>query len=155
MKKSLFSKIIALALAFVVGLFTIGCAETPPPENTYGEIKNIILIIGDGMGVEHISAGEIYEGKEYDFTNWKYVSSNTNSTDSLGKMFNITTDSAAGGTALATGSLTVNYKVGKDRKGNDLYTILDYAAAQGKKTGIVTTDYITGATPAAKSEFLE
>ena len=149
MKKSFFSKIIALALAVVVGLFTIGCVETPPPENPYGEIKNIILIIGDGMGVEHISAGEIYEGKKYDFTSWKYVSSNTNSIDILGKQMNITTDSAAGGTALATGNLTTNYSVGKDRLGYDLTTIMDYALAQGKKTGVVTTDYLNGATPAA------
>ena len=124
--------------------------EEPVPEPVKHEIKNIIIIIGDGMGIEHISAGEMVYGKDYGFTNWQFTSSNTDSVNSSGKG-PVLTDSAAGGTALATGHLTVNGYVGKDHTGRDVKTILDYAHELGKATGVVTTDTIYGATPGAFS----
>ena len=113
-------------------------------------IKNIILIIGDGMGLQQIQAGQMVEGKNYSFTNWQNTVSNTDSVNTAGKV-GATTDSAAGGTALATGVLTVNGYVGKDHTGKDLPTIMDTAKSLGKSTGIVTTDTLFGATPAAFS----
>ena len=130
-----------------------GTPETPEPPATpvvSNEIKNIILIIGDGMGLSHITAGQMMYQKTYGFTNWQFTTSNTDSVNSAGEI-SATTDSAAGGTALATGTLTKNYYVGKDHQGNDLQTILDLAKAKGKRTGIVTTDVLYGATPAAFS----
>ena len=114
------------------------------------EIKNIVIIIGDGMGLEHISAGQIYTGKTFAFTTWQQTSVNTNSLNSRGSA-TTTTDSAASGTALATGHLTKNGYVGKDSTGADLETILDRASELNKSTGIVTTDTLYGATPAAFS----
>lgn len=152
MKKSVFNKIISIASAVIMSLFAFGCttAVQPAPEQKLGEIKNIIIIIGDGMGMEHIAAGQLYEDKHYGFTDWKFTAVNTDSVDTAGNSF-ITTDSAAGGTALATGTLTVNGYVAKNWKGRDVYTILDYAKAEGKATGVVSTDNIFGATPAAFS----
>ena len=115
------------------------------------KIKNLILIIGDGMGLEHIAAGELFEEKDYAFTNWQFTSSNTDSISTSG-IGGVLTDSAAGGTALATGHLTVNNYIGKDYKGADVTTILDLAKnTYGKSTGVVTTDALYGATPSAFS----
>lgn len=150
MKKFIY-KSVAVVFAIVTLMFSFGCSvPASPSKSEYGEIKNIVIIIGDGMGMEHITAGQLYEEKHYGFTDWKFVAVNTDSVDTAGNSF-ITTDSAAGGTALATGTLTVNGYVAKDWKGRDVYTILDYAMAEGKATGVVSTDNIFGATPAAFS----
>lgn len=58
------------------------------------------------------------------------------------------TDSAAGGTAIATGKKVTNSRVAMDIEGNYIETIVEIAHKLGKKTGVVTSDYITGATPA-------
>ena len=123
---------------------TITAASTP------GEIKNIILIIGDGMGDAQIEVGELAKGQNFVFHDWQRTHANTNSLDSYGQATKVT-DSAAGGTALSTGTLTTNKYVGKDSDSNDLKTIIDYAKEYGKATGVVTTDTIFGATPAAFS----
>jgi len=110
--------------------------------------KNLVIFIGDGMGFEHIKSGELVYNKTYDFTTWKHTSSNTFSYNAFAGEFAEITDSAAGGTAIATGEVTINSYVGKDKDGNDLATILDYAKKLGKSTGVITTDTLTGATPA-------
>ena len=114
------------------------------------KIKNVILIIGDGMGAEHIAAGSLATNCVPDFTSWQNTSVNTDSADSSG-IGGITTDSAASATALATGYLTVNGYLGLDHTQGNLKTILDYAKQCGKSTGILTNDYLHGATPAAFS----
>ena len=122
----------------------------PEPEPEKTPIKNLILIIGDGMGPEHIAAGQLGSGSVYDFTKWQNVNVNTDSVNHQGYA-GILTDSAAGATALATGSLTINGYLGMDHKQKTLDTILDLAKANGKATGIITTDYLYGATPAGFS----
>jgi alkaline phosphatase len=62
---------------------------------------------------------------------------------------NEVTDSAASGTALSTGIKTNNGTIGKDANGQDIRVMLETAKSAGKKVGIVTDDYITGATPSA------
>ena len=115
-----------------------------------GPIKNVIFIIGDGMGKNHIEAGALDRGSDYDFQSWKQVNVNTDSIDKdTGAL--VMTDSSASATALATGTLTCNSLVGIDPNGKNLATIMDYAKAAGKATGIVTTDYLYGATPAGFS----
>ena len=121
-----------------------------PTEAGPSEIRNIIIIIGDGMGDAQLDSGELGMGKEYAFRSWQSTHSDTNSLDSAAQATKIT-DSAAGGTALSTGTLTINKYLGKDKDGNDLETILDHAKEYGKATGVVTTDAITGATPASYS----
>ncbi len=115
------------------------------------KIKNVIYIIGDGMGLEHIAAGQMAYGTHYAFTDWKRATVNTDSLASSGNA-STTTDSAAAGTALATGTLTTNGRVGMGSDGiSELYTVLDFAKEMGKKTGILTTDALYGATPGAFS----
>jgi alkaline phosphatase len=110
----------------------------------------VIYIIGDGMGLDHVAAGQMMNQKHYGFTDWQFTTANTDSVGSDG-YGPVTTDSAASGTALATGTLTVNGYIGKDHTGADVTTILDYAKGLGKATGVLTTDTLTGATPSAFS----
>ena len=121
-----------------------------PTEEETG-IKNIILIIGDGMGEDQIRAGELSSGKTYAFRDWDHTYSNTNSLRLATGLPEQTTDSAAGGTALATGYLTNNDRVGVDPNDVELKTILDWAKEYGKDTGVLTTDVMNGATPGAFS----
>jgi alkaline phosphatase len=103
------------------------------------------------MGLEHIAAGEMYTGADFKFTDWQRTSVNTDSVGTNGKG-PVLTDSAAAGTALATGKLTVNSYIGKDHTGMDVLTIMDKASKTYKKsTGVVTTDSLLGATPSAFS----
>lgn len=116
-------------------------------------IKNIILIIGDGMGLQHLDAGMYYDGITYEFTNWPMVRVNTYPlADASGTLSDEPTDSAASGTAMATGTLTASGRVGRDFDNlQDLSTIMDLANSMGKATGVVTTDTLSGATPSAFS----
>ena len=115
-------------------------------------IKNIIIIIGDGMGLQHIDAGMHYDGTTYPFTEWPMVRVNTYPLlDASGALSEDPTDSAASATAMATGVLTPNGRLGKDINNQDLPTIMDLALSLGKATGIVTTDTLSGATPGAFS----
>ncbi len=145
MKTSL-KKFIALCIAAFMVLASTACSGSKN-----GAVKNVIIIIGDGMGLEQIAAGELVSEKDFSFTNWQRTSVNTDSVNTNG-IAPVLTDSAAGGTALATGNLTVNGYVGKNFNGEDVETILDRAKKDhGKATGVVTTDTLYGATPSAFS----
>lgn len=111
-------------------------------------IKNVIIIIGDGMGLNHIDAGMYFDGITYGFTEWPMVRINTYPlADASGTLSEDPTDSAASATAMATGVLTANGRLGNDFDNNQLPTIMDLALSMGKATGIVTTDTLSGATP--------
>jgi alkaline phosphatase len=108
-------------------------------------------MIGDGMGQNHIDMAknnglEAFVAESLQSFSW----CTTYSTSvSLGKASY--TDSAASGTALATGHKTLNNYVGVDENGNILTNVREMAYASGAKTAILTTDVITGATPASFS----
>lgn len=108
------------------------------------QVKNVILIIGDGMGLSHISSAWVANKEKLNLDNFPVVGlSRTHSHNRL------ITDSGAAGTAIATGQKTNNYMVGVDTLGNPLTTIIDYAAKAGKKTGISVVCRLNDATPAA------
>ena len=106
------------------------------------QAKNVILLIGDGMGPVHIEAGGILKGEPLAMQKFPYMT-----TVETCSVFGETTDSAAAATALATGQRTENGMVGKDSAENDLQTIVDIAASLGKRTGIIATEELYGATP--------
>jgi len=108
------------------------------------KVKNIIVMIGDGMGVAHITA--LMLGNEYQPINMERAT-----TVGLVKTYsanNRVTDSAAAATAFATGHKTNNSTLGKDTSGKDVESILEKARNKSMKTGLVVTSDITGATPA-------
>ncbi len=106
--------------------------------------KNVILLIGDGMGVSEVFAGITANHGHLFLDNFKNVGfSKTQSSD------NFITDSAAGGTALSCGQKTYNGAIGVDVNQNPIKTILEDAEAKGLSTGLVSTSAITHATPAS------
>lgn len=106
--------------------------------------KNIIFLIGDGMGVSHVFAGLTANKGHLFLENFKHVGfSKTQSADSY------ITDSAAGGTALSTGHKTNNGAIGFDAQNKPVKTILEEAEEKGLATGLVSTSSITHATPAS------
>lgn len=145
MKKAFKTTLIIILIISFSCLSLFGC-EKSCNQGEPSAIKNVIIIIGDGMGLEHVEAGEIYEDKNYIFNSWHKTTVNT---DSINDKSYQTTDSAAGGTAIATGVLTKNGYVGKSATGENLETVLDVAKTLGKSTAVITTDKLYGATPAS------
>ncbi len=106
--------------------------------------KNIIFLIGDGMGTAQIFSGLTANHGHLFLENCKYTGfSKTQSSDDY------ITDSAAGGTALSTGVKTYNGAIGVDVDKNPVKTILEEAEANNLSTGLVSTSAITHATPAS------
>lgn len=106
--------------------------------------KNIIFLIGDGMGVTQVFSGLTANKGNLYLNNFKHVGfSLTQSAD------NFITDSAAGGTALSTGKRTYNGAIAVDVNKKPLKTILEAAEDDGLATGLVSTSTITHATPAS------
>ena len=106
--------------------------------------KNIILMIGDGMGLAHVYAAMTANGGHLFLENFKHIgfSKTYSSNDYI-------TDSAAGGTALAAGVKTYNGAIGLDPDKNPVQNIRELAEKNGMKTGLVSTSAITHATPAS------
>lgn len=106
--------------------------------------KNVIFLIGDGMGVTQVFAGLTANQGRLFIENCKYIGfSKTQSSD------NYITDSAAGGTALASGVKTYNGAIGVDVNKQPVKTILQEAVEKGLATGLVSSSAITHATPAS------
>jgi len=115
--------------------------------------KNVILLIGDGMGDSEITlarnyekgAGGFFAGLDALPLTGQYT---TYALQKNGKP-NYVTDSAASATGWSTGTKTYNGALGIDVKGAAQKTILELAIAQGRATGDITTSEIQDATPAA------
>lgn len=123
---------------------TIETYEVSKIEAPKGDkIKNVILMIGDGMSLMHMySAWTANKGKLYLDNSQAVGLSKTYCADKL------ITDSGAGGTAIATGQKTNYHSVGVDVNGNPLPSLTDYAHAKDLSTGIVVTCRLNDATPA-------
>lgn len=123
-------------------------------ENT----KNIILMIGDGMGYGQLDVTRAYRGESLFLESGKHKGEVfTASADTLGHENleglgeNYYTDSAAAATAMSTGVKVVSGTISQARPGTgeDLQTILEYAQTMGKSVGVVATSHCVHATPAA------
>lgn len=111
-----------------------------------GEKLNVILMIGDGMGSNHVKAATAQYGDLFFDTQADHKGSVTTfSRDVFGP-----TDSAAAATALATGHKTDNGKVAM-YGGKDLTSTTELALSLGMATGVIATEGVDGATPAGFS----
>lgn len=106
--------------------------------------KNVILMIGDGMGTSQVFAGITANGGHLFLDNFKHVGFSRTQSAS-----HYITDSAAGGTALSTGQKTYNGAIGVNTDTVAIKTILEMAEEKGLATGLVSTSAITHATPAS------
>ncbi len=123
---------------------------------TQGSVKNIILLIGDGMGPQQLGLLEeyarraphsVYRGKPTGIT--RFADQGSTGFSLHGSYDALVVDSACSATQLATGTESRNEMIGADKDGNPAQTILQYAKSLGKSTGLVSDTRITHATPAA------
>ena len=150
-----------LLIAFLVGIMVlVGCSQTrvqvkKQPDS--GKVKNVIMIIGDGMGPQQIGLLLTYARQAPD----SVIKSRTTAFDRIlseGGILGVSmtyaanalvTDSAASATQLASGSPAGSEMIGSDKDGNSTTTILEIAKKLGKSTGLISDTRITHATPAA------
>ena len=129
-----------LFMAIAVVAVAVGCTA----EQEQQKPKNVIYLIGDGMGFGAVSSLLLAEDGDTGFEMNPVIG--LNETQSAN---NYVTDSPAGGTALATGTRTCNGFLGVDPDTTQLTSILKKAQTMGKKTGIVVNTTLTEATPGA------
>lgn len=106
--------------------------------------KNVIYLIGDGMGLAHVSASATMHRAPLSLE--RSTAIGLSKTSSANKYV---TDSAAGGTALACGIKTDNGFIGLSPDKKVAKSLLEYAQDHGQATGVVVTCSVTHATPAA------
>ena len=117
------------------------------------EAKNFILLIGDGMGYyqtkmfDYMEDNTDFSDGEDEFYGYMLPYQGFSRTDSLSG----TTDSAAGGTALATGYKTINGYIGMDQNTNDVMSLTELAISKNMGAAVMSTESSKGATPASFS----
>lgn len=152
-----------------VALLAAACGGGGPPQDStflpvpkpVGPAKNVIFMMGDGMGKRQVEAGRIFKAGPNGQLTWEAMSDGPPASV---KTFSLTTtargdggltdnfeatDSAAAATAFATGRKVENGNVGVLPTGEDLLSILELAQKYGKSTGLITTSFVTDASPAA------
>ncbi len=142
-----------LKLSCVVLISLFACSKTTIPQATpvnnvtptlEKSPKNIILMIGDGMGLGQISAGLYANGNKSALERMEYIG--------LHKPYagnKLITDSAAAATAFACGVKTYNGAIGVDMDTIAVPSILEHAESDGMATGLIATSTIVHATPAS------
>jgi alkaline phosphatase len=152
-KLTIMKKFIAYCLISVALLSCSTLNKTRPIE---AKVKNVIMIIGDGMGPQQV-------GLLLSYARQAPHSVIVNRTTALDRMMeqgrlgismtytadSLVTDSAASATQLATGKFAGAEMLGLDKEGNAQENIIEKARRMGKATGLVSDTRITHATPAA------
>lgn len=108
-----------------------------------GRIRNVIFLIGDGMGLSQITAAA-YANCGLTLMNFNYIGLQRN--NALGAF---TTDSAAGGSALATGERHANRHISMTEEGEAVPSLSDWFRGKGLPVGVVTLGNAVDATPTA------
>lgn len=146
-KKIIIITAISLVLVFGLSMLGLVLGYSLAPYGVKPEIsaraENVILLIGDGMGKNHIEIASFFETPAFAELEEK-GSVSTRSLDFL------TTDSAAAASAMATGKKVWNRNI-SHLNGKDLTNLGQITKQKGKKLGIISTKSVTDATPAAFS----
>ena len=125
-----------LAALCCLGAMT-GAAQPEYTANTRarahdGVARNVVLMIGDGMGSEHVWTAWLYNGSHLNITSLPVTGFSITTSASHG-----ITDSAAGGTAIACGCKAINGQLGLDADGRAVESLAARMRKAGKATGIV------------------
>lgn len=140
-------------ISFIILLCFTACNTPPKTSSTAGTTptspsgekpKNIILMIGDGMGLPQITGAMYMNDNKTVFERFNNIGFHKSQSAD-----NLVTDSAAGATAFASGVKTINGALGMDAHRKSVPTILEMAEKKGMATGLVVTCSMTHATPAA------
>lgn len=114
------------------------------PTDCNAPVNNVILMIGDGMGIHHLFAAGVANKGNLFIENCPIVGiSKTRCTNKL------VTDSAAAGTAMATGTKTLYHRVAIGPNGEKMDSLVDKAADMKKSTGVIASCELNDATPAS------
>ena len=116
------------------------------------QAKYVFYFIGDGMGLNQVNTTEMYKAELEGRIGTEQLLFGSFPAAGMATSYSATnsiTDSAAGGTALATGSKTYNGAIGVDKDRNPLESVAYRAKKSGKKVGIATSVSIDHATPAS------
>jgi alkaline phosphatase len=145
MKRDLFRTIALILILFISGCEWQNAAAPGSNNISRGSKKrNVILFIGDGMGVAQLYAGMTVSPRSFSLEKFPYSGlCKTYSAD------NYITDSAAGGTAISSGIKTNNGMIGVGPDSAAVSSIIEIAHKKGFATGVVSTSAITHATPAS------
>lgn len=108
------------------------------------EVKNVIFLIGDGMGLTQVTAGYYGNGQSLALTRCQHIGLITTHSAT-----SIITDSAAGATAFATGKKTRNGMIGMTPDSSSQKSLIDWAEENHLSTGLIATSTVTHATPAS------
>lgn len=139
-------KRIQLSFLIILSVLFTHCSPSADKneQKSAPQVKNVIVMIGDGMGVSQVYAGLTANKGSLHLEKCQFVGfSKTFSAN------NYITDSAAGGTAIACGVKTTNGAIGVDADGNPVKSMLEYAAEHDLSTGVVSSCSVTHATPAS------
>lgn len=138
-----------LPVVVLTGLFTAAAIPLPAAPR---RARNVILMIGDGMGLASLAHAHYYQLGAETSPPFRHLAMESLPVTGLAYTHcanSLVTDSAAAATALWTGRKTNRGYLAMDPGGHPLRTLLEEAAAAGKATGLVTSVPITHATPAA------
>ncbi len=156
--------LLMLTILFAGHLFAIPATPAPVQnEPTPAYAKNVIILISDGMGYFHVDAAsyyqhgatgqQIYEQFPYQYGMTTYAVGGSYDPQQAWSDFTYVksgaTDSAAAGTAIATGVKTYNGAIGVDSNQAPLTNIVEHAESHGKATGVVSSVQLSHATPAS------
>lgn len=140
----------AFVVPVLVALLAPPAGPAPPPRHA----RNVILFLADAAGIPTLNAASLYAYQaplKLHVQTWPYVG--LSDTSPVGAFVS---DSANGMTAIITGEKTRNGVISQgpeavrnQKDGRPLKTLLEYAEEHGLKTGVVTDQPITDATPAA------
>ncbi len=106
--------------------------------------KNVVLLIGDGMGLSQITAGNYFNGNKTALEGFPVIGIHKCHASNK-----LVTDSAAGATAFACGEKTYNGAIGVRADSTPVQTILEELEDLGYSTGLIATSTIVHATPAS------
>jgi alkaline phosphatase len=123
---------------------TVACSTSENVQHKPENPTNIILLIGDGMGLSAVSTGFYFGDQPSVFNRFQEIG--LQQTSSAKQKV---TDSAASGTALATGTKTYNGAIGVDTTKATLVNMTEKVAELGWSTGVVASSTISHATPAS------
>lgn len=137
-------------IGFLIALTLLSCGNPSQGEQdrfsgeTENESLNIILMVGDGMGVAQVSSAFYFGEQQPHFSQFENIGLSITSSTS-----HQITDSAAGATAIATGHKTYKRAIGVSNDSIPRPSILTHLQRQGYQTGLVSLTSITHATPAS------
>jgi len=131
-------------LHFVLALLLVSCTSSDKSLKSPVKPSNIIFLIGDGMGLSAVSSTVYYGDEVSEFGRFKEIGLIRTSSAT-----HKVTDSAASGTAMASGIKTYNGAIGVDTAKVAVQNIAEMVAGLGWNTGVVASSTISHATPAS------